>query len=152
MWCKIRLRDSDSLLVGVIYRFPSSSADNDKLMCNLITSAVNCGNSHLLIFGDFNLPNTDWSTWSTTPGDTAVSMFIESLYENYLFQHVNFSTRVWDGQHPSLLDLVVTTEENMIRKICSSDPLGKSNHVDVVLEIEFLCYINSKNETFACYS
>ena len=39
MWCKIRLKNSDLLLFGCIYRSPSSSKENSHHLNNLLNKA-----------------------------------------------------------------------------------------------------------------
>jgi len=42
--------------------------------------------------------------------------------------------------NPSLLDLVITNEENTVLNICSSEPLGKSDHIELIFE--YCCQLN----------
>jgi len=61
VWISIKLMGHDTLLVGCIYRSPSSHSLQSTLgLCDLITE-VNV-HSHLLICGDFNYPDIDWSS------------------------------------------------------------------------------------------
>ena len=55
LFLKIKLNQTDKLLVGLVYRSPSNrtSEYSDKL-CSLISEATNKGYSHILIIGDFN--------------------------------------------------------------------------------------------------
>jgi len=59
LWCLVPNGD-DFILVGVIYRSPASSTDNDARMMDLITKATRNCKSHLLIMGVFNFPEIDW--------------------------------------------------------------------------------------------
>ena len=47
-------------------------------------------------------------------------------------------TRYRDGQSPSVLDLVLSTEVNMVQNLTYLNPLGKSDHV--VLIFDYYCY------------
>ena len=58
----------------------------------------------------------------------------------FLSQHVNFPTRVREGQVPSLLDLVLINDKKIISGITSFPPLGKSDHVTI--SFDFQCYFN----------
>ena len=95
------------ILVGEIYWSPSSSSQNDDWLTNLITLATQSCKSHLLIMGDFNYPNIDWSTWSTNNSDVSSNIFLSTLQDNFLFQHVGSPTRYREQTTPSLLDLVI---------------------------------------------
>jgi len=50
-----------------------------------------------------------------------------------LLQHVNFPTRARGTDTPHLLDLVIT-DDNIIQKIEPLAPLGKSDHVVLIIE------------------
>ena len=107
-------------------------------------------NSHLLIAGDFNYPNIDWSDWST-PGDNTANeefLFVEELRASYLYQHVEEATRGRGSNEPHVLDLI-TNEEHMIDNIEVNSPLGKSDHS--LIEYAYNCYIDRTNNTEAKY-
>ena len=63
VWCEVSLRGTDKLLVGCIYRSPSSSKDNNNKLKHLISKARDLRNSHYLIMGDFNYPIIDTQRW-----------------------------------------------------------------------------------------
>lgn len=56
----LQLRGNDSLLIGNIYRSPSSSKENNVKLNHLLHAAVDLKCSHILILGDFNYKNLDW--------------------------------------------------------------------------------------------
>ena len=68
IWLKLRLRGNDILIVGCIYRSPSSLDANDKKIGKVIKSIVKMKPTHLLIAGDFNMPSINWDTVTTTKG------------------------------------------------------------------------------------
>ena len=65
MFVKIKLNNNDKLLLGLIYKSPSDNSrkytDN---VWDIINEASNAGYSHILLMGDFNLPDINWDTWS----------------------------------------------------------------------------------------
>ncbi len=61
MWCTLKLKDNDKLLLGCIYRSPSTNNDNTQSLCNLLQELDEINPSHLLIVSDFNFPEVDWS-------------------------------------------------------------------------------------------
>ena len=76
------------VLVGCIYRSPSSLiANNDKLL-SLINQANDiAGNSRLLILGDFNVPNVDWINKTTIPGARKIERdFLRTITDNLMYQ------------------------------------------------------------------
>ena len=77
--------------------------------------------------GDFNYKGIVWENWST-PGMSETSeefLFVETLCDVYLFQHVLKPTRIRMSQEPSILDLIITNEEGMIEDMEYLSPLGK---------------------------
>jgi hypothetical protein len=96
LFVKIKLNQTDRLLVGLVYRSPSNrtSEYNDKL-CSLISEANSKGYSHILIMGDFNYPYIVWENWNTK-GDNTNSheyKFVETIQDNFLHQHKRKPTR-----------------------------------------------------------
>ena len=96
-----KVSDSDTVIVSVIHRSPSSSLDNDSHMLRLLAEVQNLVDSHLLITGDFNLPLIDWNFWTTPERDLAEHSFLDTLNDLFMFQHVSFPTRVHEGQNSS---------------------------------------------------
>lgn len=129
--------DGFSINLGVIYRSPSSDKVNDDALLDVINKMCKLSGSFILL-GDFNLPNITWSNCLTSSGPNSTEqLFLSSVLENFLTQHVKTSTRKRGQNTPSLLDLVLTRDECIYDVTCLS-PLGKSDHA--VLEIQ----LNSK--------
>ena len=130
VWCEIKLQHQDSILVGVVYRSPNSSINNNGHLRQLMKNAVDKGNSHVLIIGGFNYPEINWLA-ETSPPDIhhPATVFMECLRDTYLIQHVTDPTHYRGDQRPNTLDLILTNEEGMISNIKSQTvPLGKSHH------------------------
>ena len=87
---KIKLNQTDKLLVGLVYRSPSNrTGENSDNQYSLISEATNKDYSHIKIMGDFNYPDTDWENWNTK-GDNTNSheyKFVETIQDNFLYQH-----------------------------------------------------------------
>ena len=60
---------------------------------------------------------------------------IDCVLDNYLTQMVTESTRYRIGQQDSLLDLLFVKDENLIMNLEMKAPLGKSDHVMMVIDI-----------------
>lgn len=138
LWADIKLRGHDRLVVGVIYRSPSSTDEQNCKMIDMITAAVNLGSSHILIMGDLNYPGIDWDLL-TTNGNQQEYEFIENFKEWFLWQHTDKPTRYREQQKANILDLVLTNEQGMVDKIIYCDPVGKSDHLS--LEWYLQCYV-----------
>lgn len=143
VWIRIKLRGTDTLLVGNIYRSPSSSRDNNLLLNNLLTKAVNLKDSHVLIVGDFNYGSLNWELLQTTEStDSSASIFIETIKDLFLYQHVEENTRHRAEQSPARLDLIFTNEPGMISDLDYLPPIGASDHS--CLCFKFACYTELK--------
>ena len=61
LWLKLRLDGGDTLYLGCIYRSPSGDPYMSvRDLSHLLESVCALNPSHLLIVGDFNLPQIDW--------------------------------------------------------------------------------------------
>ena len=109
MWLEVSLLHRETLLVGTIYRSPGSSVQNDAALCTLLNASISRGGyDHVLIVGDFNLPNIDWETRMPLDSNTHFShAFLEAINDCFLFQKVAEPTRYRDRNTPYILDLVL---------------------------------------------
>ena len=145
IFCKIKLRNSDSLLIGCFYRSPNSTIENFTSLTELLRSITTMSFSHKFLMGDFNIKEINWEDWSTNVGeDHIATRFLECVRDCYLFQHVKEYTRIRSNNLPAVLDLVFTNEENMISGVKYNASLGKSDHVSLL--IDFKCYSEVKVE------
>ena len=144
LWTRIKLEGGDSVLVGCLYRSPSSSDDSIHHFRELLQLVMATNPSHLLLAGDFNLGDIDWlKHMSRAPPSHISHAFIEITDDFFLHQHVTFPTRFRHGNTPSVLDLIFTNEEGMVRNLCSGPGLGKSDHV--VLRFSLVGYSPQEN-------
>ena len=130
IWLEIKLNNSDRLIVGCVYRSPSSTKREDELFLDMIKDFKNISSSHMHILGDFNFPKINWTTWessSRNPEDTE-NKFLEGIQDAYFYQYVTLPTRGRLGNKPSIMDLVLTNEEGMVSDLELWSPLGKSDH------------------------
>ena len=86
VWCRLKLDKGDSLLIGCVYRSPSSSVENCINMNNVIYEAVKLRDTHLLIVGDFNYPEMDWEFRQTSESmQHNASIFINCINDTFLY-------------------------------------------------------------------
>ncbi len=84
------------------------------------------GITHLLIMGDFNMKDIHWNEFYVDASDNSYSQtFFDNILDNYWFQHTEENTHFAEGCKPSLLDLVITNDINVIDEIETIPPLGK---------------------------
>ena len=116
IWCEIPLKDNDKLLLGTVYRSPNSTTDNNKQLNNVILNMTK-DHSHVLVVGDFNYPDLDWAE-ETSPASTRneATVFMEAVRDSFLWQHVQQCTHHRAEQNPTLIDLIFTNEQSMVKK------------------------------------
>ncbi|XP_061196751.1 uncharacterized protein LOC133205026 [Saccostrea echinata] len=138
LFVKIKINSTDYFLVGLIYRSPSDNTEEkNECLRNLITEASKMKCKHYLIMGDFNYPNIDWDLLCTKSENSAEQKFIDCLQDNFMFQTVTKPTR-WRGTNiPTILDLVITKDENAVEDMEYQSPLGKSDHC--VICFKYVC-------------
>jgi len=114
LWISVLLVGKDLLLLGCVYHSPSSVASTSThQLCRLLKS-VSSLSTHLLVCGDFNYSNIDWTTGCGHTSDPCAQLFLDTIQDRFLFQHITLPTRYRHGQLSNALDLVLTNEEHMI--------------------------------------
>lgn len=146
IWCWVTpMNNSKKILVGSIYRSPTSTQGNNRLLLQQIDRAnYIAGDNRLLILGDFNIPNIDWENRDILMGAPKIDRdLFKKTQDCFLYQHVTQPTR-FRGNASSTLDLIFTKEEEDVRNIQVLQPLGKSDHgVDIG---NFICEWRNKVE------
>ena len=91
VWISIKLKKSDELIFGCLYRSPKPNTDNHSSLLKLIEEANQRNSSHMVLVGDFNYPGIDWNNLTATRIEE--KQFLESVCDNFLCQHVEEATR-----------------------------------------------------------
>lgn len=130
----------------VVYRPGDSTCQTDEQLTETI--AANSMLQNLVILGDFNMPTIDWSTYSHPITDSAESRFVDVLLDNNISQLVTEFTRYRANQNPSLLDLILTTDENLISSITHLPPVGISDHSVMMANIQVISHCPSRNYSY----
>ncbi|KAK2147853.1 hypothetical protein LSH36_534g01000 [Paralvinella palmiformis] len=136
IWLNIKLKGKDKLLLGCVYRSPSSTGQNNIKLFNLLQQIPEYDSTHTAIAGDFNYPEIEWTAWSTTkPEENHSQKVIDACRDTYLHQHTIQPTRHRHCQNESLLDLVFTNEEQMVLSIDYLPGLGISDHAVIIFNV-----------------
>ena len=130
---ELRLQGNAKLLVGCIYRSPSAKGRKGRQSMKSfrrLLGQVTERYSHFIICGDFNAPQIHWKRDVSTARRRSHYQheLLKIIKDNGLFQKVVKPTWLRKGARPSLLDLVITTEEEIVRNLVHLPPLGKSDH------------------------
>ena len=137
---QIKLRGSDKLTICCCYRSPNSTRENNETLLDLFDNLDSANQSHLLILGDFNYGGISWETSIEESSGTTQEQALKNKIEDLFWtQVVTKPTRQRGNDTPSLLDLAITNDINMIANLTHESPLGSSDHE--VLILDFLCYL-----------
>jgi Endonuclease-reverse transcriptase len=105
------------------------------------------GQSKLLLMGDFNYPDIDNENYSVNAGeDSAPFRFFTMTQDLFLLQHETENTRMRLRNSPSLIDLIFTNEDNLIKKMNYEAPVGKCNHVSLTFT-SMTCIAQDKTDS-----
>ena len=96
------------LLIGVCYRSPASSMENNARLLKVLDKAVNGGwSDRVMILGDFNFREIDDNRYIVNAGiNTEAETFFRKTQDMYLVQNVADDTRIREGTQPSTLDYI----------------------------------------------
>ncbi len=135
VWVNITNKDKSITRVGCIYRSPNSSPDVNTKLCQNLKS-FDAEDNDVIMVGDFNYPEIDWiNTSCQKDEDHPANVFLESVRDGLLTQHVQEPTRWRAGQTPNTLDLVLTNKEGLVSDIKVQAPIGKSDHGTIIFRI-----------------
>ena len=99
IWCRLESQGS-KIIVGVVYRCPSISKDEDTRLHKVITHA---SRGECLIMGDFNQPDIRWNFQDSSNESAKFSLLVENCF---LTQHVLEPTT-----GDNVLDLIVSSNK-----------------------------------------
>ena len=116
VWCEL-LNNKEKTLVGVCYRSPNSSVDEDRALFRMLG---NVKDSKAMIVGEFNFGDINWERQEATGQSKE---FLDSVNDNFLYQRRNEET---GGR--KILDLVLSSEENIVVGLEVGEPFGTSDH------------------------
>ena len=114
------------LYIYLIYRPPDQSAEKDEALYSSLSNCIQ--NKLCIVAGDFNC-RVNWIDGTTA--DAESERLLDFTNEEYLTQWVNEPTR---GNN--VLDLVFSSEDNIISNLSVGEKLGKGDHNIVRFEIE----------------
>ncbi|XP_072178279.1 uncharacterized protein [Diadema setosum] len=127
---KIPVTGNKYLLVGVIYRPPSSGTEYMDMVCNVIEKIHSQHpNAVLWLGGDLNLPDINWETQTTERNQYPSAIchrFLEMLQNCCLHQTVDFPTRF-----NTCLDLFLTNRPSLVSKCAALPGIGDHDIVSV---------------------
>ena len=124
IWAKIVDQDGDEVYIGLCYRSPTATEEDVKSLFEQIT---HFSNYTTIIMGDFNYRDINWIEMESGPNGKE---FLELVEDCFLFQHVDIATR---GNN--ILDLLLTTEKNMVDEVEVICPISNSDHNVLIFKL-----------------
>ena len=120
IWIQIESKHGP-VLFGAFYRPPNSDATTLEEMNVAIPSIP--GNYPIVLCGDFNGPNINWSLITPTVSSPISSTFCTLVHDNFLTQLVSSPTR-----EDHILDLVFTNNPSFLYIVKVVDNLPGCDH------------------------
>ena len=132
VFCKLSLSKKKSVLVGSIYRSPSSKdSDCNDLMkqLNHVYSLSKSTGDKFILLGDFNLPDINWNDESCVKNIEHISSkFLEFVKVNDITQFITSPTHHRTTQTPTLIDLILSNDSHLVSEVAHFPPFGLSHH------------------------
>ena len=148
IWIKIQLEGREDLLLGVIYRSPAQSdlEGNNIELLRLLQEVGKDKAQYKAIVGDFNLPNIKWNQrCGMVAGDKPLEeQFLVTIDDISMEQVIDRPTRYREHQNPSLLDLLLVNNPEIVHSIELRAPLGKSDHVVIEAKLDLSLHISDQ--------
>ena len=157
--CRVKYHE-EVFVMGVTYRSPSSSADDNGKFVNQINTLskyLQDSNERLVLVGDFNYPEIDWvNEFCDKPPNHPACQFLNSIHFNFLKQYVDRPTHFRALQEPTLIDLIISNvpdfnNYDFIHSIKYLPPFGKSHHSVICFKIDLHKSVN-KDPSVSKYS
>ena len=135
--CEIRPEAKKKFLCVVFYRPPSTNFEYMNCFKKFLRKASKTCISQLVILGDFNLPDVNWSTGTAIYNDRLHNEFTKMVRDNFLWQMVESPTR-----GANILDLLLTNIPHKVKAVCVFDDILKTDHKLIDFNLSFI--INKK--------
>ena len=133
LFCEVSGSNNEKMLLGVFYRSPNSSTENNDNLLSLINIDHNKNYDVVCIMGDFNFSNIRWDGKYTNQKDQD---FIEASRDALLNQKVKHPTRnARLNQRANILDLIFINDDELVNDIIHEAPIGKSDHDTLIFQL-----------------
>ena len=137
--CKIKAPNEpdEQIIFMLCYRSPNS---DDKVNESLNTLITNVNNKYtknkVIITGDFNFPEINWEKEVCDKNEShRASKFLSCVHKNYLNQVVRSPTHYRGTQNPTLIDLILSNDDDPIQNLYFHPPFGSSHHLVLTFTI-----------------
>ena len=129
VWCTVKISGTETMIIGVVYRSPNSSEQQNRSLESNIRSAADGVFHYFLLMGDFNFPEINWNSFRVNAADNhPAESFLNCIQDLFLHQHVLEPTHHRHGQTANTLDLIFTNGEELVSDLLYNETIGKSHH------------------------
>ena len=154
---------STELYIICVYRSTSNRTieGNERLLSQLANVPTDC-DKNVIFVGDLNLPNVDWKNGIVIRPENStdkylnmqsefLDLFIAKGFSWYIEDQITRVRMVDNNLQQSTLDQVFSNNEALINNVEIRAPLGKSDHVGLLVELNVgvnLDFISSKHKNW----
>ena len=138
VWCRLNIIGCRTLYLGSFYRPLNRKPEIEKEYLEAfnqsLTRIMSNKNAHVLVGGDFNCGNIEWSTMQVpvgVPNRRVQNQLLEIAQDHCLSQVVNIHTR-----EDKTLDLPLTNSPSPVNRVKGMPPIGKADHDIVYVEYD----------------
>ena len=128
---------TEIFLLVICYRSPNSTLCNDKKLFDLLLDLAQINYNYIFIVGDFNYCIIDWNLRVITSHSESATRFMTTINDLFREQLVSEPTRYRVCQKENILDLVLTNNLYFVESVDYCDPLGMSDHVSLLIYLNF---------------
>ena len=130
--CEIMF-DCERFYIECIYRPPYNDMEyTSNIISTIDKLCKKFPKQNLVLFGDFNLPNIDWSIPKPLINDKLTNLFLDCVLLNGFEQIVDVATR-----GSNILDLVLRRNLNMVPEVHIKHPLVDSDHKTIKFTLSY---------------
>ncbi|CAC5423966.1 unnamed protein product [Mytilus coruscus] len=122
IWAKITPTGNKTTYLGAYYRPPSDKGESLEHLSTSLNRICNISSANIMLSGDFNLGNIDWSNSSVIPSKPDPSLhqhLLDILQDHNLTQVVDKPTR-----NDRTLDLLCMSNPSLVNRVETLPPLG----------------------------
>ena len=154
---------SFELYIICVYRSTSNRTveENEKLLSQLANVPTDC-EKNVILLGDLNLPNVDWKNGIVIKPENStdkylnmqsefLDLFVAKGFSWFIEDQITRVRMVNNTLQQSTLDQVFSNNEALIKNVEIKAPLGKSDHVGLLVELNVgvnLDFISSKHKNW----
>lgn len=130
-----------SFTICCVYRPPDTAYNNYVQLINFL-SVLASTYKNLIIAGDFNHRDLKWP--HPVPQNASSRLLLDFVQDSHLQQIVTEPTRFRSGQQPSILDLIITSDNDLINNLEYYPPFAKSDHAILQFQMQLILVTDPK--------